>query len=367
MANVLLVTIQNVHNYGNRLQNYALQTVLENLGCRVDNLSVHRLDVYKNQKLHYLAKRALVNLGMKKYRYGAAISARRYQMAAFSTKYIHRYLFLTRDEVDSYDFSRYDAAVVGSDQVWHHWHGIARELAFYYLTFIDPSKRIAYAPSFGFSAFPEEDAEEHRRGLTEMAALSCREQTGCEMIRSLTGRTAQKVLDPTLLLTAEDWSKIEKKPHFRVPDKYLLQFVLGGITNEYRAELAGIAKQRGLAIVDINRTSDYLRYGISPGEFIWLIHHADTVCTDSFHTAVFTVTFGNNLRVFERVAPELGNMFGRLHDLLGPLHLAGNIFGAGEALSTKLDADARRYLEEEREQSIRYLRKSLGLEKGCTK
>lgn len=364
MKDILLVTIQGLYNYGNRLQNYALQTVLEAQGCRVDNLSVVRMNVTGSEGLRCFVKRTLVKLGMERHRYGAALAARNHSMAKFSRKYIHRYVFLDRDAVDAYDFSRYDAAVTGSDQVWHNWHRMARELPYYYLAFMEEKKRVAYAASFGFEEFPPEDVEEHRKGLTGMAALSCREREGCELVRELTGRTAEEVLDPTLLLKAEDWIAIEKKPRWPVPERYLLQFMLGGMAPEYQAEIAGIAKARGLAVVDFNRTRDSRLYGTSPAEFIWLIHHADTVCTDSYHATVFTTIFAGNLRVFERKSAKLGKMFGRLRDLLTLLDLTGNIFGVGEKLSTELDADALNRLGEERDKSIRYLRRSLGLGEG---
>lgn len=186
--------------------------------------------------------------------------------------------------------------------MWHNWHNksIPNELSFYYLEFIDESKRISYAPSFGFTAFPPEDIEQHRRGLMRMHALSCREQEGCELIRELTGREAQKVLDPTLLLTANEWPEIEKKPSFKIPNKYLLQFFLGEVTPEYRAEINRIAAARGLQILNINDKTDPKHYAIGPDEFVWLVHHADTVCTDSFHASVFSIIFERNLRVFRR-------------------------------------------------------------------
>ncbi len=359
MKKVLLVTLQGLFNYGNRLQNYALQTVLEGLGCQVDNLTVVRPSVSKKQELHTLAQRVLVRLGVNRYRYHAAASTRSIRMAEFNRTHIHGYIFLNRREVDTYDFSRYDAAVVGSDQVWHNWHRMERELSFYYLSFMDEKKRIAYAPSFGFTTFPPEDLEEHRHGLMGMASLSCREREGCELIRTLTGRPAEKVLDPTLLLSAEEWQKNEKRPRFRVPDRYLLQFMLGQVPAGYMAEMLSIAKERNLQVLNINQSSDYRRYGLSPAEFIWLIHHADVVCTDSFHATVFTVSFGRNLRVFERMSTSMGHMFGRLHELLESLGLADNIVGSGERLSTELSDEAREFLQGERERSLQYLRDSL--------
>ena len=104
--------------------------------------------------------------------------------------------------------------------------------------------------------------------------------------------------------------------------------------------------------------NDPVHYGLSPLEFIWMIHHADIVSTDSFHATVFSVIFGRGLRVFERDR-TYGNMFGRLHDLLEPLGLMENVYGVGDRTSTELSSEAQDYLRKEREKSFNYLRNSL--------
>lgn len=136
--------------------------------------------------------------------------------------------------------------VVGSDQIWHS------PKPYSYLQFIEASKRVSYAPSFGFSAFPEKDADAFRRGLMGIRALSCREQQGCDLIEELTGRKAEKVLDPTLLLTADDWVRIEKKPDFAVPERYMLVNMLGTLPPEYEGEIRRICRERKLQILNIS-------------------------------------------------------------------------------------------------------------------
>lgn len=357
MANsVLLVTLEGI-NYGNRLQHYAMQRAIEKYGYEVNSLSIKRSE-RTDKKLKETLKIALAFMGIPKYRPSLYKYRRKKRFLAFNRTFLPHMISVSADDVWRMDWSSYVCAVTGSDQVWHNWHlkAIPNELAYYYLEFIEESKRVSYAPSFGFTGFPEEDLEAHRHGLMGMRALSCREQEGCEMIRALVGREAQKVLDPTLLLTAEDWEKIETKPRFRVPDRYLLLFFLGEETQEYHSEIEGIANERGLKTLNIQ---DPKYCAISPDEFVWLIHHADTVCTDSFHATAFSITFGRNLRVFHRQEEGFKDMFGRLHDLLEPLGLMNVVYGVGDALSTALSDEARAYLEQEREASLRYLRKNL--------
>ena len=363
MKKILLVTIQDQSNYGNRLQNYALQTVLKDLGCSVDNLTtVKNYGASVSAEIKMAVKRVLVKLGRTEYNQQVAIDDRRKGCIAFTKRYLPDQVYTDRHSTESEDWNQYDYAVVGSDQVWHNWKRVYKELSYYYLEFMPHEKRVSYAPSFGFREFPQEDLAQHRNGLLGMKTLSCREQEGCSLIHSLTDRDAVKVLDPTLLLNRAEWLGLERRPGFDTGSKYLLKFFLGTVHPDYQEEIDRIAADKGLNVIYINNRQDPARYGISPEQFIWLINHADTVCTDSFHGSVFSILFGKDLRVFRRNATKNGDMFGRLTDLLAPLGLMDNVFGIGNKLSTQLSSEAKEYLDREKENSIGYLARSLEID-----
>ena len=358
---IILVTIEGTHNFGNRLQHYALLRTIQRCGCEADNLmglpEIIQCGVKNN------IKSLLAHCGVEKFIPDASKKKRTKKFLRFNERYLPHTIFMSAKEVRRKDWSSYAFAVTGSDQVWHNWHlkTISDDLSYYYLDFIDESKRVSYAPSFGFTVFPPEDIEQHRRGLMGMHALSCREQEGCEMIRELTGREAQKVLDPTLLLTDREWAAIERKPQFMLPARYLLKYFIGETTPTYDAEIKRIADERGLQILNINNKNDLRHYALGPDEFVWLVHHADTVCTDSFHATVFSICFTRNLRVFRRKEKDYEDMFGRLHDLLEPLGLMDLVYGDGNSLCTSLSEAAKAYLARERDVSLSYLKKSLGV------
>ena len=235
MKHILLVTIQDYNNLGNRLQNYALQSTLERLGCKVDNMIIQKIDeVSIVNKIKYLVKKSLALCGQKKYKKDIVALKRKKKCIVFTKRYISNLEYREREQLSTCDWNRYDMAVTGSDQVWHNWRRIADELSYFYLDFISPEKRHSYAPSFGFPDFPQADREQHRRGLLGMRSLSCREQEGCDLIRRLTGREAVKVLDPTLLLKSPEWVNLENRPDFIVEKKYLLKFFLGIVSEEYQ-------------------------------------------------------------------------------------------------------------------------------------
>ena len=365
---VLLVTIQNNTNFGNRLQNYALQTVLEKTGVEVFNLSLNNvplasLNISAKEAIKTIIKKAAIKLGIKKYLRSVSLFGRKKKCISFSKRFIHNYMFFNRNELNAYSFDDFDVAVTGSDQVWHNWKRIKDELSFYYLEFIDSKKRVSYAPSFGFSDFSVDDIEKHRKGLLGMRSLSCREQDGSELIYRLTGRVSKTVMDPTLLLSADEWKEIEERPRFHLPEKYILQFMLGDVSSEYKEEINRIAERKSAQVININSVSNPEFYSISPSEFVWLIRNANTICTDSFHATVFSIIFEKDLRVFERISPRLGDMFGRIDNLLQPLSLGELIYQADAEmpLSTHLDEKARSYYMNQKEQSIQYLYENIGL------
>ena len=353
---ILLVSIVGTKNFGNRLQQYALQRVIEDMGFRVDLLIKRPLRLMFS--IRGTMKSWLRNPVRRASREKKDIStARRTNKFLKAKKLFYKNCVLVPEFfLQKKNWSAYEYAVVGSDQVWHGCSGLT------YLAFMEPAKRISYAPSFGFDQFPEEEIEAHRRGLNGMRALSCREQSGCELIRELTGREAQRVLDPTLLLTAAQWEKIEKRPDFCVPNHYLLINMLGTVLPAYEAEIKRLVGERSLQIVEISNVEDPEHYAVSPDEFLWLVHHADTICTDSYHTAIFSILYEKNLRVFKRNQENFNTMFGRLHDLLEPLELSELVYGSGNGLSTVLSEQAKAKLAADREASLAYLRKSLPIE-----
>ena len=54
----------------------------------------------------------------------------------------------------------------------------------------------------------------------------------------------------------------------------------------------------------------------SIGGFLWLVHHADIVCTDSFHCTVFSILYEQAFQVFKRKQTGFEHMYGRIETLL---------------------------------------------------
>lgn len=322
MKKFALITLQDNNNIGNRLQNYALQTLTEKSGATVYNLDDGYSNLSKKSKLKLFIKRILCAFGVKKYKSSINQNLRRKAIKKFTDKYIHN---IVKTDYNGIDLG-FNLGITGSDQVWHKWRNNDKELSYYYLEFLSPEKRASYAPSFGFSEFPKKDIEEHKKGLNGMKYLSCREKNGCKLIKSLTGKNAVHVLDPTLLLDENDWKKLENNAnnYSKNQNNYVFLYFLGNVTDEYKKEILKYSNNK-----TIINFMDFSNKNISlcgVNEFIYFIDHTDYIFTDSFHATVFSILFNKNFKAFKRSGEGFEDMYGRIEELLVCTKKEGNSY-----------------------------------------
>ena len=269
-------------NQGNRLQNYALQTIIErNAKVRVETLRVS----YGPSRIKKFIKSHLYKL----------FRAKRWaRFEEFDSNYI-RY---SKCRIDDPDLCKadYSLFVIGSDQVWNptfEYTGVAE-----YLPQIPTQKKISYAASFGVSKISENRGRVAQM-LSDISYLSVRERAGQEIVAELTRKKAELVLDPTMLIESNDWIKLARKPSILIPKEgYILKYVLGENIDDASART--VSGNNDLAIIDLKNKS----LPVGPAEFIWLIAHASYVCTDSFHASVFSILLHVPFSIFERVSND---------------------------------------------------------------
>lgn len=223
-----------------------------------------------------------------------------------------------------------DIYITGSDQVFNF---DSENLDVYYLNFPkNHAKKIAYAPSFGTSTFPETVREKIYPLLVDFDALSCREEDGAAFISSITKRETPTVIDPSLLLKSKEWINIAKLPGFS--KKYILIYDLNG-----REDLVKIAKtiqkETGLSIVCItDKIEKFYKvdkqiYSAGPAEFLGWFAMASYVVTDSFHGTVFSIQFNKPFYTYIAIKHSAA----RIITLLDKLNLSNRIISS-EALKT---------------------------------
>jgi polysaccharide pyruvyl transferase WcaK-like protein len=191
----------------------------------------------------------------------------------------------------------YDIFVTGSDQVWNP--GAQSSIEPYFLTFApDSARKISFAASFGVSEIEPNLRERYKEYLSRYDFISVREQNACDMVKQLVGKDAECVLDPTLLLTKDEWMKVARQ-YDNVPERYVLVYTLFDSPAIFNLAKR-IAQEKGISVLRITKRAYFVNkidgvcniLDAGPAEFVSIISGADYVVTDSFHGTVFSVNFG---------------------------------------------------------------------------
>ena len=344
-----ILTIIDNDNYGNRLQNYATQVVLQRL---VPNVVTIRNDAYTNTK-NYYALRVIKRIISK----SQSVNIARLK----NFLYFNRNIIFSKKKVTAYSkVKKYDYVLTGSDQVWNPSFGRLREVDL--LTFVEGKKRIAFAASFGINDIPNGLKKKVGKELKKFKAISVREDRAKEIVVELTGREDVTVLvDPTMLLTPNDWDKVIKKPSGLKSKKFILNYFLGELSDNRKKEIEKIAKNNGCEIINIlDKNSPY--YECGPSEFLYLEKNAFLICTDSFHSSVFAILYSRPFLVFDREDNHI-NMNSRLETLLEKFKLESRKY-SGKIEEKDLKCDYRqsyKILEEERQKARKFLIQALNL------
>ena len=209
---------------------------------------------------------------------------------------------------------------------------------------------------------PQEDKANFTEWLNQMAYISVREQAGADIVKRLTGKTVPVLLDPTMVLDAKDWEKIEEQPLWFDGKPYICTYFLG----ERPAVISEVAKKMGgIKVINIMDPDDFDSYITTPEEFIFLIHHAELVYTDSFHGTVFSILFHRPFVICDRNEAGMCKMNSRINTLLGLFSLQSRYATAetGYQISDLHAIDFSHVdavLKNERQRSYDYLTKALG-------
>ncbi len=202
------------------------------------------------------------------------------------------------------ELESFDAFVCGSDQIWNpqsFWFSPAS-----YLDFAPEGKRIAYAPSIGLRTIPEKLSANMRRWYERLRAmdfLSVREASSAPMIERITCREPQVVLDPTFLLSPDEWLAALPDPVYspeitgilKSGRKYLLAYLLDHAPL-FREMIEKFAAEEDLAVVWLTGRDNDGRplqncSETDPAGFVHLVANAEYVCADGFHGTCFALIF----------------------------------------------------------------------------
>ena len=343
------------NNYGNRLQNYALQEYIRSLGEDIQVYTLQR-NYSRNIALAKLKKLAMQILKPD----DMYIKELKRKFNSFN----NNYLTIAKETVYKYYSNTklnniYDFFISGSDQVWNPGYTTTSKVDF--AVFAPTRKRLSYAASIGLSDIPKEKRNEFGEWIDGMYALSVREKEGAKLLEKLYGKKAEVHVDPTMLLDVDQWISIEKQPKWYTGNKYVLAYFLGDQYTEIKQMIDTSHKIYNANIVHVFSQKQDVRYIHDPSEFLWLIRHAEHVLTDSFHCVLFSVLFGKSFTIFRRTGNE-DNTGSRITTLL---EMFGISMGQEKYLEVnKIKPDViQPVLQSERKRSEKYLKNILNIQK----
>lgn len=296
---IAILTLPLHVNFGGILQCYALQTVLERMGHEVSVLNTDFVNVDYKTRIGLFIKRLVKTcIGKESKFYGWKTEREITQKytQAFIRKHIH---LLNVQDLSLLKEDDFDAIVVGSDQIWRPMY--YQPIANAYLKFAKDwtsIKRIAYATSFGTDQweYTQEETQECASLVKLFDAVSVRESSAVDLCRKYLEVEAVQVLDPTLLLSKEDYLKLIDQSKLK-KNEWLFTYFLD--VTSFKMDLANrIAKERGLKLYQFNNPNvDCLSLHFEKRiqqpikEWIAGFRDASFVVTDSFHGCVFSIIF----------------------------------------------------------------------------
>lgn len=351
-----IVTLPLLSNYGGLLQNYALQQALIRMGH-----TPVTIDILPNRNwgervkhiiwsfLHFRSPNPWYCL--KRQRKAKTFIRRNIH----TTHIVHKYCAATTK------LYQLDIIIAGSDQIWRPMYNeyYANHLYDDYFKFVESSSigKIVYAASFGTDEweYSQEQTETCRLLIHKANAVSVREKSGVELCRQYFGIEAQWVLDPTLLLDAEDYERLCARIP-RAEQSFIAAYLLD-VEEELIDRIKALARECELPLRFFSEDESMT---LSIEEWLAMFRDATYIITDSFHGTVFSI-------IFNRPFISIGNSSRGMSRFLSLLEQ----FGLEKRLSPEISAeillrpisweDINERKQAWKENSIRFLEQSLDL------
>lgn len=313
MINVGIITFHNSYNCGSMLESYAMQEIVKKIGANPEIIDFSSMGQRKMYSVFY------DNTNLKDIVKNVLIFPRRKQIQENNQnyEYFKRHYSLSKQyrEGKLVTDDSYDIVIAGSDQIWNITIPDYDDV--YFLPWVKTAKKVAYAPSFGAKRIEDfsTDKEKYAIWIRAFDALSVREKNGKQWIKELSGKDAKLLIDPTLLLDLEDYSKIEEDIEIEKNSSFIFLYC-PSFDKSICKMVQLLAEKYKLSVYTWSAKSYCIRnvkkYGFklvaseSPGKYLSYIRRAKLVITTSFHGTIFSTIYKKNFFVIKN-----GEMFGR--------------------------------------------------------
>lgn len=355
-----ILTYHRAHNYGAMLQAYALSYLLHEMNHEVhfiDYWPTHHAQQYKLIRPIRGAslKEKLINLISD-----IITLVRRYLRIRKFNHFAYEYLGLTPqvryEMVNQPIDEQYDCIIVGSDQVWRNresngsYIGLDSVYFCQHLTY--PTHCIAYAASMGIIDLTSQDLQNLKVYLQAFDTILVRENSLKRLINQL-NIPAEVVVDPTLLLSKEQWNMLLPTKRFR-SERYVLYYEL--LQSDEAMSLAQAHAEKMNckllvmdAVIHTIPRAGHISYA-SPIEFVHAIRDAEYIVATSFHGTAFSIIFEKQF-----ITIGLHTNADRVVTLLTHLHLDEHYQPNARAVSAVDYTSVKPHLATIRQRSIQLL------------
>ena len=355
-----ILTFHTQYNYGSALQAFALQKAITKLN-------------YDNRIINYYYQKDMALYGI---RWHAGLKVIFFDILTFPFSYMKKqaykkftkqYLDLT-EEVRSVEgvkklAQRFDTLLCGSDQIWN-MEIVEGVNPVYFLRFANKDQRkVAYAPSIAVKGSIDKNKDALREALSDFYALSIREESFIDDLSTISGREVRSVLDPTLLLEAEDYEQLIQDYSVCLPDKYIFMYCIHHGNLVALSKVAEkMAKDKNLRIVYFNKypilKEKYAKniFTKDPRAFLVAIKNASYVLSDSFHAGVFSMIYGRQF-----ITKAMDDSKSRMDDFFEKLNIGDRHLNEEDYHMPFIDYQVvHKYWKKEKEKSWEYLQLALG-------
>lgn len=359
-----ILTINDPMNYGNRLQNYALQAVLSQYG---NTTTIHQYNRTPT-KLSYIREKLRNRLKPFFWRVNHLLK-RRSVMQIDREKNFYKFNkdFVPANLISETSFSgvrlhkkgiHIGKVIIGSDQVWNYTFNLSDDDLEMRLGRNYPTQKLlAYAASIGLDEIDAKETPIFEKYIPRIKHISVREHKAKELIESLCHIPTTVVLDPTLLVPAAEWKKLFPGIANN-QKKYVVTYFLGKPTEKQERIIQQYAREHNCDIRRLNDIRDPEAFSAGPREFIEFIAKSEYVFTDSYHACCFSIIFQRYFKVFNRNTNTMKNMNSRMKSLFEQFNLVNTM--ENEDILPHYDKEAvYQRLKERQKQSMDWLDEAL--------
>jgi len=354
MKKIGVITIHSDYNYGAFLQAYALIYILRKNGYFAEIIDYRKIPNHPRNDSFPL--NIIIKLLNHK---------REQRYNTFIKPMVGVHTYRTLNEIMNNFKENYDILISGSDQIWNpRCGGLVNKLnPAYFLAFVSNKrcKKISYASSIGSYQFNKDEQNQIKRWLSEYTAISTREQSGKEQLSTFINKEIQVTLDPTLLLTKDEW--LEQAKPYKIKAKYVLVYYMVEIDEvlEYARKIADLNQWKVALITNHIKRHPLVDINIrncGPAEFITLFYNAEYIVTNSFHGTAFSVNFNKNfISIFKKDSPQRAQSF---LNSIGLSHRLIKNIQQIDSLEKYIDyKDANIKLQELRNNSFQFLKNAI--------